>query len=66
MDFEEKMTKNVQVWNAMKCIKRLNFKRKKKTYSKFDNALTCLKQLYIIPTLGRCKFWKSVKRLSKA
>ena len=51
----------------MKCIERSNFKRNKKTYFKLDNAMMCLKQLYImIPTLGICKFWKSMKRASKA
>ena len=67
LEFEEKMTKKkVQLRNSMKCIKKLSFKRKKRTYSKLDNALMYIKQLYIVPTLGAIKFWKSIKRLTKA
>ena len=49
----------------MKCIERLNLEGNKGTNSKLDNAPMCVRQLYIIPTLGVCKFWKSIERVSK-
>ena len=66
MDFEEKtIKKNYNSGNAMKCIERLDLKGNKGTYSKLDNAPMSVRQLYIIPTLGVCKVWKSIKRVSK-
>ena len=66
MDFEEKMTKKGTTQECNEVYWEAEFQRNKKICSKLDNATMCLRELYVIPTLGICKVWKSIKRVSKA
>ena len=66
MGFEEKMTKKGTTQECNEVYWETKFQRNKKTYSKLDNAPMCLRQVYVIPTLGICKVWISIKRVSQA